>query len=165
MITARPPHNAPLPRLDHPHRDWPFRRSATMRYGVAVLMVATAFLVRYVVYGDIQNRLAFTFFVPAALVAAWYGGVGAGMLATGLGLVVGSYFFLLPRVGMWPPGERELMAIGVYAITTIVCVLLCENLHNRIRKLEHALDDERHHHAHSAHPEAPVPPPDAAVSR
>ena len=81
----------------HAHRDWPFRRSALKRYGVAVLVVAAAFLARYVFYGDMQNRLAFTFCVPAALIAAWYGGLGPGMLATGLGLVLGSYFFLLTK--------------------------------------------------------------------
>jgi K+-sensing histidine kinase KdpD len=118
-----------------------------------------------VIYGDIQNRLAFTFFVPAALVAAWYGGVGPGLLATGLGLVLGSYFFLLPRIGMWPPGPRELMAIGVYTLTTMLCVFLCENLHRCIRHLEQALDSERHRHGHTTQPGLYSQPPDAAPSR
>ncbi len=149
MIADPLSHNAALAPSRHPHRDWPFRRSALMRYGVAVLVVAAAFLARYVFYGDIQNRLAFTFFVPAALIAAWYGGLGPGILATGLGLFLGSYFFLLPRIEMWPPGARELMAFTAYTITTTLCVVLCENLHKRIRRLEHALDDERHHHPHN----------------
>ena len=149
----------------HVHRDWPYRRSAIMRYGVAVLVVALAFIARYVIYGDIQNRFAFTFFVPAALVAAWYGGVGPGLLATALGLVLGSYFFLLPRIGMWPPGSRELTAIGVYTLTTMLCVFLCENLHRCIRQLEHALDIERHRHLQKAQPELFPTPPDAAPSR
>lgn len=136
----------------HSHRDWPFRRSAAMRYGVAVLAVVAAFAIRYLVYGDLQSRIVFTFFVPAALVAAWYGGLGPGILATVLGLLLGDYFFLSPRHTLWPAGNRELMAIGAYAITTTLCVILCESLHNHIRRLERALDRDRHlYHSEPQH--------------
>lgn len=139
----------------HPPRDWPFRRSAVMRYGVAVLAVAAAFAIRYLVYGDLVNRIVFTFFVPAALVAAWYGGLGPGILATALGLLLGDYFFMPPRHALWVLGNRELMAIGVYTVTTVLCVILCESLHQRIRRLEHALERERHQP--QPHPRAHAP--------
>ncbi|MBI4191234.1 MAG: DUF4118 domain-containing protein [Betaproteobacteria bacterium] len=150
-------HDVPLPPAEHPHRDWPFRRSTAMRYGVAVLAVMVAFAIRYVIYGDIQNRLVFVFFVPAALVAAWYGGLGPGMLATVLGLLLGDFFFLGPRLALWPLGRVEFMAIGAYTVTTTLCVILCENLHRHIRRFEHALDRERHLHD-------PTPPPEAHAS-
>src|SRR5476649_283426 len=79
----------------HVHPDWPFRRSSAMRYGVAVLAVLAAFVIRYMIYGDFQNRLVFTFFVPAAVVAVWYGGLGPGIVATILGLLLGDYFFMM----------------------------------------------------------------------
>ncbi len=141
----------------HPHRDWPLRRSAVMRYGVAVLAVMVAFAIRYLVYGDLLNRQVFIFFVPAAIVAAWYGGRGPGILATVLGLLLVDYFFLPPRHALWSLGNRELMAVGVYTVTTVLCVILCESLHRRIRGLEHSLERERHHDHSQPHPQAHSP--------
>lgn len=116
-----------------------------MRYGVAVLAVLAAFTIRYMIYGDLQNRLVFTFFVPAAIVAVWYGGLVPGILATVIGLLLGDYFFLMSRKALWPLGNRESMAVGAYVATTLVCVILCERLHRRIRQFERALENERHH--------------------
>ncbi|HEV2007925.1 MAG TPA: DUF4118 domain-containing protein, partial [Burkholderiales bacterium] len=79
------------PRSDH---EWPYRRSAAKRYTVAVAAVMVALAARYIIYGDLQNRLVFTFFVPAAMVAVWYGGVGPGMLATVLGMLFGNFFVM-----------------------------------------------------------------------
>jgi K+-sensing histidine kinase KdpD len=127
----------------HTHQVWPFRRSVAMRYGVAVLAVLVAFTIRYMIYGDLQNRLVFTFFVPAAMVAVWYGGLGPGILATVLGLLLGDYFFMMSRKALWPLGNRESLALGAYVVTTLLCVILCERLHRRIRQFERALDHER----------------------
>jgi K+-sensing histidine kinase KdpD len=135
----------PLHPDEQAHRDWPYRRPALWRYGVAVSVVLIAFAIRYAMLGDQANRLVFTFFVPAALIAAWYGGVGPGLVATLLGLLAGDYFFLPPRYALGPLGIRESLALGVYAVTTAVCVILCERLHDLIRQFEHALEQERHH--------------------
>ncbi len=133
-----------LASAQHDHHVWPYRRSVAMRYGIAVLAVLIAFAIRYAIYGDLQNRLVFVFFVPAAMVAVWYGGIGPGILATVLGLLLGDYFFMMSRKALWPLGNRESMAVGAYTVTTLLCVSLCERLHERIRQFELALDDERH---------------------
>jgi K+-sensing histidine kinase KdpD len=135
--------NAPA-AAPHTHAVWPFRRSIAMRYGVAVLAVLVAFTIRYMIYGDLQNRLVLTFFVPAAVVAVWYGGLGPGIVATVLGLLLGDYFFMMSRRALWPIGNRESLALGAYVVTTLLCVILCERLHRRVRQFERALDDERH---------------------
>ena len=127
------------------HREWPYRRSLAKRYGVAVCAVLVAALVRYAIYGDATNRAVFTFFVPAAMVAAWYGGLGPGIVATVLGVLVGDFFFFEPRFALWPLSMRVILAICVYLVTTVMCVVLCEKLHNRIRHFEYALEHERHH--------------------
>ncbi len=110
-----------------------------------MLAVVAAFAIRYLMYGDLQNRLVFTFFVPAAIIAVWYGGIGPGLVATVLGLVAGDYFFLTPRYSPGSLGIRQSLAVGVYAVTTAMCVILCERLHALIREFEHALEQERHH--------------------
>ena len=133
---------------------WPSRRSPALRYGAAVLAVPAAFLIRYWIYGDFQNRLVFTFFVPAAVVAVWYGGIGPGIVATVLGLLMGDYFFMMSRKALWPLGNRESLAVGVYVVTTLLCVVLCERLHRRIRQFERAIDNIRQHGTARLCPEA-----------
>jgi len=127
------------------HREWPYRRPALRRYGVAVGVMLIAFAIRYALLGDTMNRLVFTFFVPAALIAAWYGGVGPGLVATLLGLLLGDYFFLPPSHSPGTLGIRQSLGVGVYGVTTAVCVVLCERLHDQIRQFERALEQERHH--------------------
>ena len=144
MITESGTHSSAPASSAPVHREWPYRRSALKRYGVAIAAVIVAFSIRYLIYGDLQNRLVFTFFVPAAMIAVWYGGIGPGILAVVLGLILGDYFFLQSRRALWPLGIRESLAVGVYSVTTLLCVILCERLHNRIRLFELALDHQRH---------------------
>jgi K+-sensing histidine kinase KdpD len=93
-------------------------------------------MMRWAIYGGLDNRLPFAFFLPAAMVAAWYGGLGPGLLAAGLGLLTGDYFFLPPHVAWGPLGEAERTAITIYALTSTLAVVLLDNLRTRIRRLE-----------------------------
>ncbi|MBX9812255.1 MAG: DUF4118 domain-containing protein [Burkholderiales bacterium] len=61
-------------------------------YVAAVALVAIAFGLRYGLYGGLDNHLPFGFFLPAAMLAAWYGGMGPGMLAAASGLLLGDFF-------------------------------------------------------------------------
>ncbi len=112
------------------------KRSPIVVYGVAVVGVAVAFLLRWAIYGSLDNRLPFAFFLPATMIAAWYGGLGPGLLAAGMGLLLGDYFFLPPHVAWGPMGEAERTAIAIYALTSTLSVVLFDNLHVRIRRLE-----------------------------
>jgi K+-sensing histidine kinase KdpD len=154
------------PALAHFHMpvSWPFQRPLAARYAVALGVVVLAFLFRYWLFGTQDHRLPFIFFVPAAMVAAWYGGMAPGLLATAAGLMLGDYFFLSDHEALGPVREIERLSIGVYAVTTVLCVMLIEDLHNRIRRLEHALGRALHHrrtlHPDGSTPESPaVTPP------
>lgn len=105
-------------------------------YAVAVMVVAAAFVLRFWLYGGLNNRLPFGFFLPAAMIAAWYGGLGPGMLAAAAGLLLGDYFFLPPHLAWGPLGEAEQTALGVYAVTSALAVILLGNLQSRVRNLE-----------------------------
>lgn len=106
------------------------------KYGFAIAVLAISFMMRWAIYGSLDNRLPFAFFLPAAMAAGWYGGLGPGMLAAGLGLLLGDYFFLPPHVAWGPLGEPERTAITIYALTSTLSVVLFDNLHVRIRRLE-----------------------------
>jgi K+-sensing histidine kinase KdpD len=110
--------------------------SPLQRYSVAVAAVAIAFAIRYGVYGTLDNRLPFAFFTSATLIAAWYGGLGPGLLAAAAGLLLGDYFFLPAR----PPGETlgevERTGIAIYAMNATLIVVLFALIHTRLRDLE-----------------------------
>ena len=145
MQDTRPPTTAqqgdmrasapPLSGMDNRH--W------AVRYGVALGVVALAVTLRGVVFADLENRLAFAFFLPAAMIAAWYGGLGPGLAAAAVGLLVADYFFLPPHHALGPLGPAERTAITVYALTSTLAVFLIDNLHGRIRDLQADLDDLR----------------------
>jgi len=125
------------------------------RYTVAVAAVAIAFAIRYGIYGTLDNRLPFAFFTSATLIAAWYGGLGPGLLAAVSGLLLGDLFFLPPRLEGEAYGEVVRTGIGIYAMNAALIVLLFALLHTRLRDLEDKLK--------GGSPEgsaSPPPPPD-----
>ncbi len=115
------------------------KRTPIERYAVAVVAVAVAFGLRYGIYGTLDNRLPFTFFIPATLITSWYGGLGPGMLAAISGLLLGDYFFLPIHESGTTMSEAARTAIGTYALTSTLIVLLFWNLHSRLRELEDQL--------------------------
>jgi len=117
-----------------PRKSTPFQR-----YAVAIGAVMLAFALRYGIYGTLDHRLPFSFFTTATLIAAWYGGLGPGMLAAMAGLLLGDYFFLPRHESGSPMGEAERTAIGSYALTNTLIVVLFWNLHSRLRELEDRL--------------------------
>ena len=119
------------------------RPTSLARYGVAVGVVVIAFLLRWALFGYLDNRLPFAFFLPAAMIAAWYGGMGPGLLAAGAGLLLGDFFFLPPHNALGPLGDAERTVITVYAITSTLAVMLMESLQVKIRRLERALKKDR----------------------
>lgn len=107
-----------------------------MRYGVACGVVIAAFLLRLTIFGHLDTRLPFGFFLVGVMLVAWYGGLGPGLFATVAGLLLGGYFFL-PRTGAAAVmGDAERTAILVYLVNAALVSLLMDNLHARIKKLE-----------------------------
>jgi two-component system sensor histidine kinase/response regulator len=106
------------------------------RYAVAIGAVMLAFAMRYGLYGTLSDRIPFGFFTLATLIAAWYGGLGPGMLAAIAGLLIADYFFLPRHETGTMMSETVRTAIGTYALTNALIVLLFWNLHSRMRDLK-----------------------------
>jgi hypothetical protein len=56
--------------------------SPLLRYGVAVLAVGLAFLVKLLLDPLIVQETPFVLIFGAIMISAWYGGLGPGLLAT-----------------------------------------------------------------------------------
>ena len=119
---------------------------------MAVVAVATAFALRYGLYGTLDNRIPFGFFTLSTLIAAWYGGLGPGMVAALSGLVLADYFFLPPHSPEGGLNEAARTGIGIYAITNTLIVVLFWHLHNKLRDAE-----DRLHQLEGGAPAADVP--------
>jgi two-component system sensor kinase FixL len=70
----------------------PLQRSSAMRYALAPVAIAIALAARFALHPVLHEEAPYLFFVPAVLVAASLGGLGPGLSATALGLVLGSFF-------------------------------------------------------------------------
>jgi signal transduction histidine kinase len=77
------------------------RRSTVARYGVACIAVGAALLVRLAISPLVFGDTPFLLFFGAVLVAAWYGGLGPGIVATVLADLCADYFFLAPVYEFW----------------------------------------------------------------
>ena len=112
-------------------------------YGFAAIFVAIGFGLRYLVQDELLFRLPFMFFVPAALLAAWYGGLGPGVAAMVAGLLLGDYFFLEPHQSWGPLTAPGRMAVGSYTLSCLAGIALLQLLHVRNRRLERRLEQMR----------------------
>ena len=82
-----------LPRLEPVL--FPLHRGFTYRVAIVLILVTIAFVVRRLI-GPPEFGVPFLTFFPAAAISAVFGGFWAGMLATALGSVMATFFFLPP---------------------------------------------------------------------
>jgi PAS domain S-box-containing protein len=105
------------------------RRSRFWRYGVAVLAVAIALVVKLFLATLIHQESPFMLFFVAIVASAWYGGMAAGLVATALAAVLCDYFFLTPKyllsIVTW--GQAVRLAVFVLEATCICIVITMLN--------------------------------------
>jgi PAS domain S-box-containing protein len=86
------------------------------RYAVALAALALALLFRYVVRDSLGVDVPYLQFYPAILAAAWYGGLGPGVLVTAVSAATASYF-LLPPAGIAVGGLADVLSLVVFIAT------------------------------------------------
>src|SRR5215216_3808587 len=120
------------------------RSSPILHYGVAVLAVALVLVLRLVLAPLITQQSPFLLLAGAVMIAAWFGGLGPGLLATALGTLVADYFFLPPQGSFTEPGLHALPLI-LFAVQGLVISSLTEALRTaRGRAEASALEAESH---------------------
>ncbi|HEX2742530.1 MAG TPA: PAS domain S-box protein [Rubrobacter sp.] len=121
------------------------RTSPLLRYGVAVLAVEVALVIKLLLDPLITQDTPFLLVFGAIMVSAWYGGLGPGLLATVVAGLVTDYFFL--------PPERSFSGFSVEAVPllafvlegTLLCLLTEALRAARWRAENSKLEAERHH--------------------
>jgi len=105
-----------MPEVVDRHSAFSRWRSAWwLAYAAAPAAVALSFLVRLSLSPVLHSQTVFLYFVPAVLVAAAVGGVGPGLLATGLSLVCAFTVFIDPTdlTAVWLTNSAAFTFIGI----------------------------------------------------
>lgn len=109
----------------HPRRSLP----RAYGYGLAVVLVGASMALHLPFGSGMDTGLNLLLFMPAAGLSALYGGLGPGLLATGLGLVLS-----MVQWSGGPPGvslldAREAAALVSFGVASFILVLATEGLH------------------------------------
>ncbi len=112
------------------------KRPLPLRYGVAVVTVALAFLLKLLLDPlSAPEVTPFRLFLIAVVVSAWYGGLGPGLLATALVLPVADYYFLAPLNSFTGPGPQTIPLV-LFALEGVLSSLLISALHGARARAE-----------------------------
>ncbi len=114
-------------------RPWP------ARYGAAALAVAVALGLQAVLiplFGGGSDSSPFMIFFAAVIVAAWFGGLGPGLLAVGLSALLAWYFFLTPQFSLAFGSLGQALRLLVFAVEGAVISSLVGAMHSARRRAE-----------------------------
>jgi signal transduction histidine kinase/CheY-like chemotaxis protein len=98
--------------------------SKSSRYFVAIAATAVVFTARFLLQSALTDVAPLLMFTLSVMVAAWYGGLGPGLLATALGAILGDYFFIEPfqsfRIYRDAEWIEEILFLGIGALISIL---------------------------------------------
>ena len=73
------------------------RKGACLRYGSALAAAILATLLRMWLDPLLGDQAPFTTYFAAIMFVAWYAGLGPSLMAIAFSVLLGSYFFAMPR--------------------------------------------------------------------
>jgi PAS domain S-box-containing protein len=111
-------------------RTWP------RRYGLALIAVAVATLLRYALSKLLGPNLPFLLFYPAILLVAWLAGVGPGVFAVLLSAVSASYLFFGPANPSALGLPVNVNGLILFSIAGVAISLLADRYRRRAQRLQ-----------------------------
>src|SRR6185369_11740069 len=100
-------------------------RPALWRYGVAIVSVVCAILVRLVFDPILENQLALVTLYGAVAFAVWWGGRGPAVFTCVSGYLAASWLFMEPRFS-WRLGPQDVTGLSLYLISSAVVIAVGE---------------------------------------
>jgi PAS domain S-box-containing protein len=117
-----------------------FEPPAWRRYAVAVMITVAAVALRHALVPALGTGFSFLLAFPAAVLSAWYGGLGPGLLSTALS-VAGAAVMLDPDLALRePPSYTRLV---IFSVSGVLISLLSESLQQATRRAARAADTLR----------------------
>jgi len=119
---------------------WPSAPGAILHYAVAVLAVAAAAVVGWLLDRFLHTAPFVSLFLCAVFLAAWLGGAGPGLLATGLSILIFDYYFIPPADSFAAQAAPRLV---LFAMTALFVVWVSVAQRRTAESLRRAHDDLR----------------------
>ncbi len=111
-----------------------------LRYGVAVAAVGLSLVVKLVLQRHMEmgmeREAPFMLSLAAVMISGWYGGLGPGLLATGLAVLIGDYFFMEPFHALGLVTTAQKIRAGMFTVEGVVVSVLCQTLNSARRRAE-----------------------------
>jgi len=99
-----------------------------IRYAIAVVLIGIFLLLRFALQPVLGPSVPYLQFFPAIMLAAWFGGLGPGLLATALSTALSAYFFLAPLRSFEIDSTADLVSLPLFAAIGSAIALLVESL-------------------------------------
>jgi PAS domain S-box-containing protein len=120
--------------------------SKTAQYAFAVLVVILASLLREILNPVLGERVPFILIYPTVVLAAWFGGLGPGLLSTVLSGFIAWYVFMPPTYSLALSDPSGLAQLIIFLLASTMISFLAESLH---RMKGRAQEGERREHQQS----------------
>ena len=115
-------------------------RTRLVAYGVAVVATGVTFVVRLLLWPALEDAVPLMAFFPAVIIAAYFGGLGPGLLATLLGAFIGNVVFTEPHFSLGIKSLKAVVGLPLFLLGGVMISILSESLHRTRRRL---VADER----------------------
>jgi hypothetical protein len=111
---------------------------STEAYIFAIFCVVVAALIRWAIGLAVAGVVPFAAFFPAALFAAFVGGMGPGIFAVVLGGIIGWWAFLEPKGYFLPLTLSQQVSLVFYFATGLIIVVAADHYRKVTKRLEDA---------------------------
>ncbi|MBW4639749.1 MAG: DUF4118 domain-containing protein [Gloeocapsa sp. UFS-A4-WI-NPMV-4B04] len=112
-------------------------------YGVAVIAVAIALLLKLLLKPLFVTETPFIVFFAAVMMSAYYGGIRSGLLATTLAAIVSNYLFLPPAYFFFKP-EGQNLPLGIFIVECLSITWLTTALNAAKQQAENSSLEVKH---------------------
>jgi Domain of unknown function (DUF4118) len=94
-----------MPNIQSTQRPW----TSVVRYAAPFLIIFTSLLIRFAFQRWLGVSVPYLHFFPAVMIAAWFGGLGPGIVTTLLAAATALYFSLKPQsfITLWAAPTRS----------------------------------------------------------
>src|ERR1051325_9369146 len=119
----------------HSQRSWP------RRYAIALLSVATAVLLRWILIPVLHDNFPFITLYGAVAVAVWYAGWRPAALASLLGYLAARFLFFTPTESAAFTALGEIVGLTAYGLSCGLIIYFGDRMHranNQLLQLFHS---------------------------
>jgi len=102
-------------------------------YAVAIVASVIVLLIRLALTETLAEQARLMPFIVAVMAAAWWGGLGPGILATFLGSLLGVYFIVPPINSLEITTVEDGVNLAIFVFVGLTISWLCEALHQARR--------------------------------